>query len=62
MSGQDVFLVLLLALVIIPATLGFVVDQLRRNDARRPVLLSADNVRFAAKLAYYNAVQDSAVR
>ena len=62
MSGQDVFLVLLLALVIIPATLGFVFDQLRRNGARRPVLLSADNVRAAAKLAYYNEVQDSAVR
>ena len=29
---------------------------------RRPVLLSADDVRFAARLAYYNEVQDSAVR
>ena len=62
MSGQDVFLGLLVALVIIPATLGLVFDQLRRNYIRRPILLNADNVRFAATLAYYNEVQDSAVR
>ena len=62
MSGQDFVLILLMALVIIPATLGFAFDQLRRNDTRRPVLLRADNVRAAARLAYYNAVQDSAVR
>ncbi len=62
MSAQDVYLGLLVALVIIPATLGFVFDQLRRNYIRRPILLTADNVRAAARLAYYNEVQDSAVR
>jgi hypothetical protein len=37
-------------------------DQLRRNSTSRPVLLSADNARAAATLAYYNEMQDSAIR
>ncbi|HET6562663.1 MAG TPA: hypothetical protein VFG72_12370 [Marmoricola sp.] len=51
--------VLLVALVIVPATLGLVFDVVRANRPRVEVLLSADHARARATLAYYNEVHDS---
>lgn len=44
--------------VILPAVLGLVFERVRGNRPR-PVVMSADNARAKATLAYYNEVHDS---
>jgi hypothetical protein len=57
-EGLFVAAALLVLLVILPALLGLVFERVRGNRTK-PVLMSADNARARATLAYYNEVHDS---
>ena len=57
--GWIVFTPLVLALVILPAVLGFAFDRLHRNRPRLPLAMTADTARANATLTYYNEVHDS---
>jgi hypothetical protein len=57
-EGLLVAATLLVMLVILPAMLGLVFERVRRIRPR-PVIMSADNARARATLAYYNEVHDS---
>jgi len=50
---------LLVFLVILPAGLGLLFERVRATRPRAEVLMSADNARAIATLAYYNEVHDS---
>jgi hypothetical protein len=58
-AGWILVAAFLVLLVILPAILGLVIEGLRANRSRAPVLLSADTARARATLAYYNEVHDS---
>ena len=49
---------LLVLLVILPAMLGLVFDRVQANRPRAEMLMTADNGRAGATLAYYNEVHD----
>jgi hypothetical protein len=57
-EGLFVAAALLVRLVILPAMLGLVFERVRGNRPG-PALMSADNARAGATLAYYNEVHDS---
>ena len=58
MSAGWILVGLLVVIVIVPASLGLAFDALR-GRSRPPILLTADNTRAEATLAYYNDVHDS---
>ena len=58
MSAGWILVGLLGVLVSVPATLGLAFDAWG-GRSRPPILLTADNARAKATLAYYNDVHDS---
>jgi hypothetical protein len=58
-EGLVVAAALLVLLVILPAMLGLVFERVGANRPRAEALMSADNARARATLAYYNEVHDS---
>ena len=57
--GLVIAVALLGLLVLLPAVLGLVFERGRAGRPRREVLMSADNARARATLAYYGDVHDS---
>jgi hypothetical protein len=58
MSAGWILVGFLVVLVIVPVTLGLAVDALRGRSGAS-ILLTADNARAKATLAYYSDVHDS---